>query len=144
VSTFYMQLNGDRLSMVQNWNIGIQQMFANNMVLDVSYLGMGAHHLSNGLLNYNQLNPQYLSLGSVLNAQIGSAAAAGFAAPYAGFSGSVAESLRPFPQYQNITLNANPIGKNSYNALQVRAQKRFSSGLTFLVSFNYSNNLTDA
>jgi hypothetical protein len=144
VSTFYMQPNGDRLPMVQNWNVGIQQMFPNNMVLDVSYLGMGAHHLSNGLLNYNQLDPRYLSLGSVLNAQIGSAAAAGFPAPYAGFSGSVAQSLRPFPQYQNITLNANPIGNNTYNAFQVRGQKRFSSGLTFLISFNYAKNLTDA
>ena len=129
VSTFYMQHNGNRLPMVQNWNIGIQQMFPNNLMIDVSYLGMGAHHLSNGLLNYNQLDPRYLSLGSVLNAQIGSAVAtaAGFTAPYL-----------------NITLNANPIGNNTYNAFQMKAQKRFSDGLTFLVSFNYAKNLTDA
>jgi len=72
------------------------------------------------------------------------ATAAGIVAPYAGFTGSVAQALRPFPQYQNITLNANPIGNNTYNAFQVRAQKRFSNGLTFLISFNYAKNLTDA
>jgi hypothetical protein len=81
-----------------------------------------------------------------LNSQVGSAAAnaAGIFAPYPGFTGSVAQALRPFPQYQNITLNADPIGNNTYNALQIKAQERFSNGLTFLVSFNYAKNLTDA
>jgi hypothetical protein len=50
----------------------------------------------------------------------------------------------PYPQYQNITSLSDPIGNNSYNALQVRFQKRFTSGLTFLASFNYAKNLTDA
>jgi len=37
-------------------------------MIDVSYLGMGAHHLGNGKLNYNQLNPAYgrLSGGAVV------------------------------------------------------------------------------
>jgi hypothetical protein len=145
-STQYQQPNSARLPMVENWNFGIQQMLPGNIMIDISYLGMGAHHLGNGKLNYNQLNPIYLSLGPLLNQSIGSAAAnaAGIFAPYPGFTGSVAQALVPYPQYQNITLLSDPIGNNGYNALQVKFQKRLSHGLTFLASFNYSKNLTDA
>lgn len=132
--------------MVENWNIGVQQMLPGSVMIDVSYLGLATHHLGNGKLNENQLNPKYLSLGSLLNQPIGSAAAnaAGIFAPYPGFTGSVAQALVPYPQYQNITLLSDPIGNNLYDALQVRLQKRFAHGLTFLGSFNYSKNLTDA
>ena len=145
-STSYMQPNGARLPMVENWNVGIQQMLPGNFLLDVSYVGTAAHHLLNGNLNYNQLNPQYLALGSLLNAAVGSTAAtaAGINAPYAGFTGSVAQALRPFPQYQAITMSSNPLGNSTYNALQVRAQKRYSNGMSFLISYTLSKNLTDS
>jgi len=145
-STSWMQPNGARLPMVENWNVGIQRMLPRGILLDVSYVGTAAHHLLNGNLDYNQLNPQYLSLGQTLNDAIGSTAAtaAGFTAPYAGFEGSVAQSLRPYPQYQAITTSSDPIGNNSYNALQARVQKKYSNGLSLLVSYTLSKDLTDA
>ena len=145
-STSYMQPNGARLPQVQNWNIGIQRQFPGTIVLDVSYVGTSAHHLLNGNLNYNQLNPKYLSLSSLLGASIDSpqAVAAGIPLPYAGFTGSVAQALRPFPQYQAITLLSDPIGNNTYNSLQVRGQKRFSQGISFLLTYTLSKDLTDA
>jgi hypothetical protein len=99
-----------------------------------------------GTLNYNQLNPSYLALGSLLSASIGSpqAIAANIGAPYPGFQGSVAQALRPFPQFQDITLSSDPIGNNTYNALQIRLQKRYSSGLSFLLTYTLSKDLTDA
>jgi hypothetical protein len=144
-TTAWMPGNGARLPMVENWNVSIQQMLPAGLMIDVAYVGLSSHHILNGNLNYNQLNPSYLSLGSALNAQIGSAAAnaAGIAAPYPGFAGSVAQALRPYPQYQNITISSDPIGNNTYNALQVRVQRRFSGGLSLLVSYTYSKNLTD-
>ena len=144
-STSWMQPNGARLPMVENWNVGVQKLFG-GLLLDVSYVGTAAHHLLNGNLNYNQLNPKYLSLGQTLNADVGSAAAnaAGIFAPYPGFQGSVAQALRPFPVFQAITMSSNPVGNNTYNALQVRAQKRYSNGLSLLVSFTLSKDLTDA
>ena len=144
-STSWMPPNGQRLPMVESWNVGVQQLLPGGMMLDASYVGLSSHHILNGDLNLNQLNPIYYSLGSVLNAQVGSAAAnaAGIAAPYAGFTGTVAQALRPYPQYQTITNSADPLGNNTYNALQVRAQKRFSKGLTMLLSYTFSKNLTD-
>lgn len=144
-STAYMPPNGARLPMVENWNVGIQQMLPGGMMIDASYVGLASHHILDGNLNMNQLNPIYLSLGSVLNAQVGSstANAAGITAPYPGFSGTIAQALRPYPQYQTITNSSDPIGNNTYNALQVRAQKRYSNGLTLLLSYTFSKNLTD-
>ena len=145
-STSYMQPNGARMPEVENWNVGVQHQFPGNIVVDVAYVGTAAHHLLNGNLNMNQLNPQYLSLGSVLSAQIGSPAAiaAGVSSPYPGFSGSVAQALRPFPQYQTITLSSDPIGNNTYNSGQLRVQKRFSAGISFLLTYTLSKDLTDA
>jgi len=145
-STSYMQPNGARLPMVENWNVGVQRQFGGNLVVDLSYVGTAAHHLLNGNLNYNQLNPVYLALGSLLSAPVTSAqaGAAGIGLPYAGFSGSVAQALRPFPQYQSITLSSDPVGNNSYNSLQVKVQKRFSQGVSFLLTYVLSKDLTDA
>jgi hypothetical protein len=145
-STSYMQPNGARLPMVENWNVGVQRILAHGFLVEASYVGTAAHHLLNGSLNYNQLNPSYLSLGPLLNADINSAAAqaAHIALPYAGFQGSVAQALRPFPQYQAITLSSDPIGNNKYNALQLRAQKRYGNGLSFVLSYTLSKDLTDA
>lgn len=145
-STSYMQPNGERLPMVQNFNVGVQHQFPGGIVLDASYVGTNAHHLLEGTLDYNQLNPQYLSLGSLLESPANSAAAmvAGIKLPYAGFTGTVAQALRPYPQYQGITLSSDPVGNNTYNSLQIKAQKRYSNGLSFLVSYVLSKNLTDA
>ena len=63
------------------------------------------------LLDYNQVNPSYLTAfgtiaqsTTVLNSQVGSplANAAGVFAPYPGFTGTVKQALRPFPQYTTI------------------------------------------
>jgi Carboxypeptidase regulatory-like domain len=144
-STEWMPPNGARLPMVENWNVGVQQLLPGGIMIDASYVGLASHHILNGDLNLNQINPTYFSLGSVLNAQVGSTAAvaAGITAPYPGFTGTVAQALRPYPQYQTITISADPMGNNTYNALQVRGQKRFSKGLTLLLSYTFSKNLTD-
>lgn len=145
-STSWMQPNGARLPMVENWNVGLQRMLPKGILLDVAYVGTAAHHLLNGNLNYNQLNPQYLALGQLLNAEIGSpaAVAARISAPYPGFEGSVAQALRPYPQYQAITMSSNPLGNNTYNSFQLRVQKRYTNGLSLLVSYTISKDLTDA
>jgi outer membrane receptor protein involved in Fe transport len=145
-STSYMQPNGARLPIIQNFNVGIQHRFPGGIVVDASYVGTNAHHLLVGTLDYNQLNPQYLSLGSLLQSPANSLAAqaAGIQVPYPGFTGTVAQALRPFPQYQGITLSSDPLGNNTYNSLQIKAQKRYAHGLSFLVSYTLSKDLTDS
>jgi hypothetical protein len=51
--------------------------------------------------------------------------------------------LSPDPQYQSLTDPGNYSGDRSYHALQVKAEKRFSSGGTLLGSYTYSKILAN-
>jgi hypothetical protein len=76
------------------------------------------------------------------------------AIPYANFlsdwgnQATVAQALRPYPQYSDFNLDnsssANPFGFYTYHALQAKVTKRFSSGLTFLASYAWQKTLTNA
>src|SRR2546427_2789856 len=95
------------------------------------------------------LNPAYYSLGTLLNSNITSAAvvAAGFKSPYPGFNGSLAQALRPFPQYVTAlagALSSATIGNSTYHSLQTKLEKRFSKGLFAEVVFTWAKNLADA
>ncbi|MGA8781067.1 MAG: hypothetical protein WB567_10010, partial [Terracidiphilus sp.] len=103
----------------------------------------------------NQGNPANLSYGACLQVNIAnqatSPACAGkplVAAPYAGFSGSVSQALRPFPQYGTVTVDSatmdDPFGDYTYDALQAQVTKRTSAGLTVLASYSWSKNITNA
>ena len=107
------------------------------MVLSAQYVGKLTHGMvSNNLARYNDLPLKYLSLGSLLFANINSPAAqaAGISVPYAGFTGSVAQALRPYPQYQGVAEVNAPDGYSTYHAVLLSASKRFSNGLSFLIS----------
>ena len=106
------------------------------------------------LTNYNFLSSDILShYGLNLNnpadrallAPLGSAAAGRFQnqLPFAGFplSGTVAQSLRPLPQFTTISLVNPPLGGTWYNSLQLTANKRFSHGLQFDFGFTWSKSL---
>jgi hypothetical protein len=75
-----------------------------------------------------------------------SAAANGIAYPYAGFQGTVASALRPYPQVQgNQTVNVygSPLGFSTYNALEIVIDKRFSHGLTTYANYVWSKSLAN-
>lgn len=131
---------------VQNWNFDIQRDLGWRTLLEAAYVGNKASRLASGLVNPNQLNPEYLSLGSLLTDSISSPAAiaAGFTSPYPGFSGTVAQALRPYPQYLTISRDNQTAGASSYNALQVKLQHQMKAGLSLLVSYTWSKWLTNA
>ena len=128
------------------WNIGIQRELPSNMLLTATYTGNRANFLPSQLNPINQLNPQYLSYGSLLGQSVTSpgAVSAGITPPYAGFlntygnSATVSQALVPYPQYSGIFNNFDNTGSTLYNAMQVTLEKRYSQGLSFLVSYNLS------
>src|SRR5581483_8951470 len=97
-----------------------------------SYIGNLTHGMSVNGLNINQMPLQYLSLGSLLlqSATSVAAQAAGIALPYPGFKGSVAQALRPYPQFGNVTQDLRPTGFNEYNAGEFTVQKHTGYGLS--------------
>jgi hypothetical protein len=138
-------INGDanRMAFSQSWTFAIQRELPFGINLDLAYVGTKSSGTWTGLSVPNQLHPSYLSLGQTLNANINSAAAAAanIRPPYPGFTGSVAQALRAFPQFTNIDDVYQPTGYNFYNSVQLRAQKRHSSGLSFLVAYTLAKNI---
>jgi hypothetical protein len=129
----------------QNYQFSMQREFSARTSLELAYVGVKGTRLGNGLISINQLDPKYLSLGSLLTQPVTSAAAqaAGIRIPYTGFTGSVAQSLRPYPQFLNIVNNSNPNGNSTYNALQAKLTKRLSHGLTVQAAYTWAKTLTD-
>jgi hypothetical protein len=131
----------------QDWNFAVQTQIAPTMVLDVAYVGSKSTRLNTGAVNINQVNPAYLGLGNLLNQDISApaVAAAGYSAPYSTFEGSLAQRLRPFPQYLDVGyLNSANIGNMTYQSLQTKLEKRFSKGLWLMASYTWSKTLTDS
>lgn len=51
------------------------------------------------------------------------------------------QSLLPYPQFGGVTMNGLPIGNTSYDALEVRVNKRFSGGLALTGSYTFSKTI---
>ena len=56
----------------------------------------------------------------------------------------MAQALRPYPQYLDITNNTNPNGNSTYNALQAKIEKRLSHGFTRIVAYAWAKSLSDS
>lgn len=50
--------------------------------------------------------------------------------------------LRPYPHMSGLEVNNLPIGKNKYNALQVRYEKRFSAGWSVNTHYEWSHTMS--
>lgn len=122
---------------IYNWSVNIQHEIK-NWLIDVAYQANRGTRL-NSTIDLNQLPPSLLRLGSLLQQRIDSPAAreAGIVAPYAGFPGnlSVAQALRPYPQYLAVQSLFSGWGRSWYDALQTKVERRFG---TYQVQANYS------
>ncbi len=134
-----------RMPMTQIWRLDVQHELPGGHVVEAAYSGTRGTHLGTGLRTLNQVDAQYLSLGSVLTANITSPAAvqAGIKPPYPGFKGTVAQALRPYPQVLSISTMDDKLGSSTYHSMQLKVQKRFSTGLQYLVSYTYSKLMTN-
>lgn len=149
--------NAGRPPRLNNWVINLQHEFGKNLMVEVAYVGnRGAWFEANGLVNLNAIRPEaLLARGlditkaedrAVLTSQLDSdlARSRGFTAPYPGFplTATVAQSLRPFPQFGDLSLDLAPLGNTWYDSLQVKATKRLSRGLDFTLAYTFSKTLT--
>ena len=56
---------------------------------------------------------------------------------------TVLQALRPYPQFGGITNNFDMTGSALYNAMQLQVEKRYTNGLSFLVSYNLSRMMSN-
>jgi carboxypeptidase family protein len=149
--------NSGRPADIQTWNLDVQRQVMKNLMVSVAYVGSKGTRLPALNIIPNQVNPSFVTLGSELTMPSSCLAAntcpnskaAGLTLPYAGFTGNINQLLRPFPQYGNFEQENNSFtpdrtGNSTYNAMQLQVNKRFAQGLSFLVSYTVSKNITDA
>jgi hypothetical protein len=67
----------------------------------------------------------------------------GFTLPYATFpsSSSLAQALRPYPQFNGVGIQKAMVGNYWYDSLQIKMRKRLSNGLWFLGTYTWSKDL---
>lgn len=143
----YLGPNFGQAPRYYNWSFSIQREFKNFLV-DVSYLGNRGDGL-NSSIPFNQVDPSRLSLGSLLSQNINDPAvvAAGFREPYVGFadqfgsSATLAQALRPFPQFRDVTHRNSGDGKVWYDAVQAKLERRYGD-LQFNANYTFSKSLS--
>jgi hypothetical protein len=142
-----------RPGMVQNWSLELERELAPDLILSIGYVGTHATRLRSSVAQINNLDPKFFSLGADLNQPINSSTATkdGVNSPFPQFQtlygpGTIAQALRPFPQYQSINTDCclENLGQSSYNALLTKVERRFHNGLNLLASYTFSKTLTDA
>ena len=100
----------------QNWQAGIQHQLSEHWLLEVDYAASKGVHLPISLPE-NQLLPSQFSL-------------------------SAPQSLRPFPQYLNVTALLDN-GNSNYQSLQAKLEHRFYQGLVISMAYTFSKTLVD-
>ena len=136
----YISREEGRPAMLQSRSLELQQQLANDLILTVGYLGSHGTHLRSGdLQDFNGLRPQFYGLGNVLNQPVDGT---NLAFPYPGFSGTVSQALRPYPQYLDIgQFVLGNIGSSYYDSFYAKVERRFKDGLSLLGSYTWSKSL---
>ena len=155
--SFIVSNNGRPPRFLQT-TVGVERQIINNLSLNVSFIDdRGVWLNSDNLTNTtNELTPTMLSQKYGLNVTDAndfnlltqpisspSVAARGFKAPYSTFpsGATLAQALRPFPQFGGIGDMYEHDGNWWYDALQVKVTRRISNGLSGGVGYNWSKNL---
>ena len=148
--------NNGRPSRFTQSTIGIEREIFKDLSVEAAFIdNRGIWLESDGLRVINQLpaseiakhgldvtNPadQALLLESITSPNV---AQRGFTKPYSTFpdNATLAQSLRPFPQFGNIGDQYERDGNTWYDALQIKVTKRISKGLSGGLGYSWSKDL---
>ena len=141
----------DRTPIFHNWQFSIQREFISRTMVEVAYVGSRGIRLAappsdfTGAINENknQLDPKYLSLGTQLTQPVANPFFGILSGPLGGQTVQYSQLLRPYPQYTGVTRNSPTFGNSVYHAFQMKVEKRMSHGLTALVAYTWSKNISD-
>jgi hypothetical protein len=135
----YIAPDSNRVGYAQNYSLTVQYQLPASFVAEVGYIGnKGTRLEANGLDNLNQLPVSALRYGDDLFAQLSARPGLGIPLPYAGFNGTVAQALRPYPQFGNIGQIFANFGTSHYDSLQVQVTRHLTKGLAFLGAYTWS------
>jgi hypothetical protein len=130
----------------QHWNFAIQREITSNLVWEIAYTGSKITHVGMPDVNLNQLTVDQLRLGAPLLERVPNP-----------FFGQIPQSsslgdptitrsqlLKPFPRFTAVDLYRNNAGDTNFHGLQVKLEKRFSQGVSFLLSYTRGKLIDEA
>jgi hypothetical protein len=155
----FIDPNAGRPPRQYQWSIGVERQIFSNTLVSAAYVGnRGIWWQSPASQNLNAISQQRLaSVGLSLNnpadvalltQPLSSPAviARGLGGlPYPTFptGQTLAQALRPFPQFTTINSYWSPLGRTWYDSLQVKVTQRFSHGLSFVSTFTKQKSLVN-
>ena len=134
----------DAYAYMQQWNFSIQRELRGGVALEVAYAGSRGVHLLAPTQQIDQLPDQYLSMGTALQQQVTN--------PFYRLIGTgtlssptVAKGqlLRPFPQYNGVSMIGLANRNSSYHSFQMKLEKRFHGGGTILAAYTRAKIISD-
>jgi hypothetical protein len=131
---------------VQQWNVSLQRELTPNTTVEVAYVGSKISRAGIPDSNLNQLSVDQLSLGQALLERVPN--------PYFGIiprssslgnpTISVAQLLKPYPDYTTVSLYRHNIGTTRYQGLELSFRRRSAHGLLYSVAYTRSKLVDDA
>ena len=134
---------------VQQWNLNVQRFLPGKFVFEIGYMGNHSIGLADGDGDraLNQLPASYMAYGSQLTKVVPN--------PFYGVITSSTSTLskptvpwgqlqRPYPQYMNVSSTAKPLANSIYHSMTIKADKRFSSGLSVLAAYTVAKAIDDS
>ncbi len=127
LSVDYMGPTYGQAPRIYNWSFNVQRE-VKKFLFEVEYAGNRGYRL-NSTIDLNQVNPSflYLAQAGLLQQSITApdVVAAGYTKPFPTFTGTLAQALRPYPQFLNVWSRNSGLGRTWYESGMIRVQRRF-------------------
>ncbi|MBI5283021.1 MAG: carboxypeptidase regulatory-like domain-containing protein [Candidatus Solibacter usitatus] len=135
----------------QSWNLSIQRELGWQSVLEVNYTGSRGTHLFLPVTTLSPLHPNYWSLGrTALTAAVANPFFGQITDPKAtNLKNATVQRyrlLRPMPQFDGTSVGTSEPARadSNYHALQLKWEKRYSTGLTMMAHYTWSKMIDNA
>jgi len=121
--SYYGMDRNARTPYMQQWSMGVQREFGAGAMLEIAYIGTKGSHLGR-VRRFN--TPLHVETGENLDPRPGEL-----------------QSLRTFPELGPL-FQRQHIANSSYHSLQIRGEKRFARGFSFLMGFVWAKSIDDS
>ena len=130
---------------LHQYSLDWQRELPGEMAIALGYMGSRSERLSVGgtsdsTININQLDPQYMSLGTALQQTVANPFFGNPAFGNLSRSATITRGqlLRPYPQFDNVLMHRVNEARARYNALVARWTKRMSNSYSLDVNYTFS------
>jgi len=126
----------------QQFTFTVQQAMPGDMLFEAGYVGNKGTKLDSGNYDFNQLDPQFLTLGRDLQERVPNPYSGIVSGAFGGASIQRRQLLRPLPYYNAISIQRPHMGSSIYHGFLLNLEKRYANGVAFLSSFTFGKLLS--